>query len=230
MGQQYGPKIVTDGLVLHWDAANIRSYPGSGTTVYDLSGNGKNGTLSGGTAYDTDGGGSFYFDGVNDLISFGVGSDLFPLYNFSVDVWFSSDGTTATTGTSPALFGLTYGLRLFVNIDRLWVGVDNGTSIESFLGPTGYSFHDSSWHNVVATGNNGTIDMYIDGNAVMTSSISSWSGNTRWPTNSINFGRDNNNTMYYFRGNMAPIKIYNTKLTQSQITQNFNAIRGRFGI
>ena len=47
-----GPSIVTDGLVLALDAANHKSYPGSGTTWYDLSGNGNNGTLNCGPSFD----------------------------------------------------------------------------------------------------------------------------------------------------------------------------------
>ena len=64
-----GKPIVTDGLVLCLDAANPKSYPGSGTTWTDLSGNGNNGTLVNGVGYNSDNGGSLSFDGVNDYVS-----------------------------------------------------------------------------------------------------------------------------------------------------------------
>ena len=46
MGVGYNPKIITNGLIGHWDSSNLKSYPGSGTTWYDLSGNGYNATMS----------------------------------------------------------------------------------------------------------------------------------------------------------------------------------------
>ena len=63
MGTSYNPHIVSDGLVLCLDAANPRSYPGSGTSWYDLSGNGNNGTLVNGVGYSSDNAGSLVFDG-----------------------------------------------------------------------------------------------------------------------------------------------------------------------
>ena len=68
--------IVTDGLVLHLDAGNPLSYPGSGTTWNDLSGNNNNGTMIGGVTYNSDNGGVMIFDGVDDCIDLGVGSQL----------------------------------------------------------------------------------------------------------------------------------------------------------
>jgi uncharacterized delta-60 repeat protein len=66
MGISYNPRIVTDGLVLALDAANPKSYPGSGTTWTDLSGNGNTGTLTNGPTYSSANGGSIAFDGVDD--------------------------------------------------------------------------------------------------------------------------------------------------------------------
>ena len=66
MAYSNGPKIVTDGLVLCLDAANSKSYPGTGTAWNDLSGNGNNGTLINGVGYNSNNGVSLVFDGVND--------------------------------------------------------------------------------------------------------------------------------------------------------------------
>jgi hypothetical protein len=66
-----GPNIVTDGLVLYLDAANQKSYPGTGTTWNDLSGNGNNGTLVNGPTFNSDNNGSIVFDGVDDYVNFG---------------------------------------------------------------------------------------------------------------------------------------------------------------
>jgi len=71
MGTSYNANIVTDSLVLCLDAANPRSYPGSGTTWYDLSGNGHNGTLVNGVGFNSGERGSMIFDGTNDYIDYG---------------------------------------------------------------------------------------------------------------------------------------------------------------
>jgi hypothetical protein len=68
MAQNFGPKIPTNGLVLMWDAADANSYPGSGTTIYDLSGNGNHGTLYNGVGFSTENGGVLTFDGTNDSV------------------------------------------------------------------------------------------------------------------------------------------------------------------
>lgn len=70
MGLTHSPKIVTNGLVLALDAANNKSYPGSGVTWYDLSGNGNNGTLTNGPTFNVGNLGSIVFDGTNDYVSF----------------------------------------------------------------------------------------------------------------------------------------------------------------
>ena len=69
MGVAYNPNIVTDGLVLCLDAANKRSYPGTGTTWTDRSANGNNGTLTNGPTFDSANGGSIVFDGTNDYVT-----------------------------------------------------------------------------------------------------------------------------------------------------------------
>jgi hypothetical protein len=69
MGLSHSPSIATNGLVLCLDAANRKSYPGSGTTWTDLSGNGNNGTLTNGPTYSSANGGSLSFDGTNDVVN-----------------------------------------------------------------------------------------------------------------------------------------------------------------
>jgi len=224
-----GKSIVTDGLVLHIDAANPKSYPGTGTTINDLSGNGNNGTLINGAAFNSANAGSIEFDGVNDTINFGTGNTFFPLENFTMIMWFSSDGQTDTTGAAPSLLGLTYGIRLRVNADNLSYGLDDGTTIRYLQSPSTYDFHNSSWHQVAIQANPTQRHMYIDGQYI-NSLTRNWSGTTRWPTNPANLGRDNNNSVYYFRGQIPIYKIYNKVLSAAEVLQNYNATKARFGL
>jgi len=226
MGISIGPKIVTDGLVLCLDAGDLNSYPGSGTNWYDLSGNGNDGNINGAT-YQSTNKGTFEFDGINDVVSFGAATTFFPLYNFTIEIWFSSFGTTPTTGTQPSLIGLTYGIRILIRSTYISYGLDNGTSFTYINSPSTYSFYDSSWHQVVIQATSDTRQLYIDSKFVSELS-DNWTGTTRWPTTIANLGRDNNDYIYFFRGYIPIYKIYNKILTTQEITQNFNAQKSRF--
>ena len=69
MGLAHSPSIVTDGLVLCLDAANTKSYPGSGTTWTDISGKGYDGTLTNGPTFSSNYGGNIVLDGSNDFVT-----------------------------------------------------------------------------------------------------------------------------------------------------------------
>jgi len=211
------------------DAGTATSYPGTGTTAYDLSGNNKNATLVNGVGYDSANGGSWTFDGVNETIRLGTGNTVFPMANFSMELWFKSDGITATTGTAPALLGITYGVRLSVKSNYLSYGLDNGTAFSYVSTPSTYSFYDSSWHHVVIEASPTKRQIFVDGELSATLN-DTWAGNTRWPTNTANIGNDNNNTMYFFRGNIASFNIYNVNLSASDVNSHFNASRGLYGL
>ena len=225
-----GPNTIETGLVISVDAANPTSYPGSGTTWRDLSGNSKNGTTSGAT-YGSQNGGVFNFDGINDTISFGTGNTFFPLTSFTIDLWTQSKGTVPTTGTTPGLFGFTYGIRAYFDLtNRVVLSISSGSSSQNLTYTHNTNIRDDgSWNNIVfqATPTNSYI--YLNGELKASQSLT-WLGNTVWPTNTWNLGRDNNNSTQFFTGSIASYKMYNTALTLPQIQQNFNAIRGRFGI
>ena len=145
-----------------------------------------------------------------------------------MELWFKSNGTTPTTGTTPGLLGITYGIRLLVNSSSLSFGLDNGTTFTYATTPSSYTFYNSSWHQVVIQANSTTRNIYVDG--LLSKTLNdSWSGSTRWPTNTANIGRDNN-SMYYFTGNISSIKFYNTVLSASEISQNFNTSKSRYGL
>lgn len=231
MGIAYNPSIATNGLVLYLDAANNRSYPGTGTAWTDLCGSGKNGTLinMNESNFSPLNSGIFTFDGTNEVINFGTGATFFPMQNFTMDLWFRCDGTTPTTGRVPGLFGWTYGLRVVLYSNFIVYTLDNGTLFEEIYSPSTYSFYTSLWNNVVVQANSTSMTLYLNSNLVQTKATT-WSGSTRWPGNSVNLGRDNNDVDLYFRGAMSCFKIYNRVLNSNEISQNFNALRGRFGI
>ena len=94
MGTYGGPDIVTDGLVLSLDAANKKSYPGSGTAINDLSGDGRNGVLTNGPTFSTTNAGTISFDGTNDKIILNdTLATAFTTLYWTTDIWFKiNDG------------------------------------------------------------------------------------------------------------------------------------------
>ena len=217
----HGPKVVTDGLVLALDAADRNSYPGSGTTWTDLSGNGNNGTLVNGVGYNGSNGGSLSFDGVDDYISFSTSSSLqFGTGNFSIDFIFKFNSITVNQyffdfGTNNLVLqyyqsGSGYVLRYLTQTTQ--------------IKDTTYTLNTNIFYNLTVVRNSGTGYLYLNSNQ-----ISSWSDSGNYTSNSLDIFRYGGRS-FYTNGNLYNFKIYNRALTSSEIRQNFNALRGRFGI
>jgi len=230
----YGtPPIVTNGLVVFIDAASNLSYISGSTTVRDLSGNAKNGTRSGGTGFSPENGGIFTFDGVNDTINFGTGNTFFPLNSFTIDLWFQSKGTVPTTGTRPGLFGFTFGIWTnFTSGNNIQFGVSSGSTVATQ--PLNYTYtsnfrDDGQWYNINFQATPTSSSIYLNGEPKASRGVT-WLGNTEYPNNGWNLGRDNNNVNLFFTGSIASYKMYNRALTQQEIAQNYNALKSRFGL
>lgn len=230
MGLAHSPRIVTNNLIMCVDAGNEKSYSGSGTAWNDLVGR-HGGTLVTPDYVSTAPANMSFVSDNSDVVSFGIGSDWFPLYSFTLEAWVKSSGMGAGMGLG-GIFGFTYGIRLhFSTSGVVRFGVDNGTDLNTVN--SGGNYQDGVWHHIVATKNNsGSTDngnLYIDGDLKVSESRT-WTGTTRWPTNLMQLGRDQNNSTYYLNGEMALARVYNAELSAAQVLQNFNATRGRFGV
>ena len=226
-----GPDIVTDSLVLSLDAGDPASYPGSGTTWTDLSGNGNNGTLSA-AAIGTDIPGVMDFNGSDEYISCNRAVED----DFTLDIWFYP------TANGDANFGPTvywyggsglmdcetggqtddFGLVWYSNTIAFGVGNPDTTYQSSALSL-------NVWHNVICTRtkSSGVLAIYIngisDGGGAHTNTASLDAMSTMY------IGNDSG-TRGYLTGNIAICRAYNKVLTQNEISQNFNAHRSRFGL
>jgi hypothetical protein len=221
MGVNYNTSIVTDGLALCLDAANKRSYPGSGTTWLDLSGNGNNGTLVNGVGFNGDNGGSLVFDGVNDYISTSV-TGTFPQISF--DYWgFFDDPNLNTKLRNESAFGdwtsnrVHWGTRWSVgmhwNVNGAWIETP-ATNLKY-----GWNHFSLIWNHTA-----GQRLIYIN-NILSTS----WTTNGNMVLGDFRIGVATNLNAYY-RGNISNFKIYNRALTPQEVQQNFNATKSRYGI
>lgn len=231
MGLNHGPNIVMDGLVLHLDAANVKSYPGSGTAWTDLSGKNNNGTLTNGPTY---GNNSISFDGVDDYVNVPVaaGSSLKVTNSVTVSTWiynrqwkesdFVEAGVTSI-GDSGFVLWTTNIYYSKTNIAFGKQASDWATYIESV---TDFSQKLNVWMNIVGTYDGSTTRLYYNGR-LDNSKASTFSYNVTACTIG---GGTSAYSDGYFNGNIACTKIYNRALSAEEVLQNFNALRGRYGV
>jgi hypothetical protein len=221
---------VTDGLVLALDAADRNSYPGSGTTWTDLSGNGNNGTLVNGVGYSGDNLGSLSFDGVDDYASIAHSSTLNFNTALTISVWYYSGNVEGFLYLKGRTDADNYNPFIYANGRYLWTG-PNGRS--NYNPPSGF-IQSNTWYNLTVShisGNNPNIYR----NAIVSTShtYSEGSGARALGTNTNPVGINADiprGTIGTFNGRIVSIQAYNRALTSTEISQNFNALRGRFGI
>jgi len=231
MALAHSPRIVTDGLVLCLDAGNTKSYPGSGTTWTDLSGNGRNGVLTNGPTYSN---GSLVFDGTddrvvitnNELARIGTG-------NHTITAWVNNDIVTEEdfigTGTSQGDV-------------LLMIFIQAGGGAGGFRGHAWSSTGSSNTIDsprAIGTGNwnmltqrvtwGGNIDLFENGVLTKTQVLSGGAP-TSSRTKFIIGSRTDGGSGGHFDGRIANVQAYNRALTATEIQQNFNALRGRFSI
>lgn len=233
MGVNYSPRIVTDGLVLCLDAANKKSYPGSGTSWYDLSGNMKNGSL---------------------VSTFTFSSNNQGALNFS-----SSSSTHVRVGpvTSSCSTSITY--CLWFNTKSLsssqtllwdddaqsggdaWININTNGTIQTNRDSDGFgvmvsktTITTNTWYNLTFVANSTSPNkiLYFNGVSDNTNSVLiATRSNRSYVTLGANFdGGTYPGGANYFNGYMSHVSIYNRALSAEEISQNFNALRGRYGL
>jgi hypothetical protein len=232
MATKYSPKIITNGLVLSLDAANNKSYPRSGTTWTDLSGNNNTGTLTNGPTFSSANGGSIVFDGTNDYISLGTSTLYLPSVSHALEIWVKSPSLGSGMNAG-GLISITYGIIMQINGGNLYYSVYNSDTSAYIISAatTGLNLHDNIWHHIVCTKGTSTFEMYVDGVVKQTGSFSGvWSGTNIWSEMSATVGSNPNDVYYYLKGSVGLAKIYKRYLNASEVLQNYNATKGRFGL
>ena len=226
MGLTHSPRIVTDGLVLCLDAANSRSYPGTGTTWTDRSVSGNNGTLTNGPTFSSDNRGAIVFDGSNDYVEIAnsTGSE-YNFSNMSVGCWFKSSSTQTTTPLVSKISNIFGGLNGWL----LLVESSGPFFRPSYVGNTASAsqdVRDGNWHYVIGTADGTNAKIYVDGVLKATASNS----NTSNSTYSVYIGAFGvmGGISNYTEANIASVHIYNKALDDSEVLQNYLATKGRY--
>jgi len=223
----HSPKIVTDGLVLALDAANTKSYPGSGTAWNDLTNNSYNALLYNGPTFDGGNGGSIVFDGVDDYATLGTTTVLQSGLNSSAfSAWWKYLGQgTGLDKRGFVLESANFNYSLLVNINGT-LGVHINTTTDGTQYVPGFIPTQGQWYNSAVVWDGANLIVYINGVEVGRRAQIG----TSLDASSLRIGtyRDNNNRWWV--GNISSISMYNKALTVQEVLQNFNATRSRFGV
>jgi hypothetical protein len=233
-----GVNIVTEGLVLYLDAANTKSYPGSGTTWTDVSKGGNNGTLTNGPTFNSGNGGSIVFDGVNDYVPL---SSHIPITNiFTINVWcvFNELGFTGPGFTKRKTL-ISYDYPYAANRGFCFIGsANNGSDFFISLGQdqkftsstTGYvTLNTPIMLTAVANAGNSLMKLYKNGSEVNYNVQADANINLSY-TSLPNIGVMLPSGQNFMNGGIYNINIYNRALTAQEVLQNYNATKTRFGL
>jgi hypothetical protein len=222
----HNPSIVLNGLVLALDAANIKSYTGSGTTWTDLSGRGNTGTLTNGPTYSSANGGSLSFDGSSQYVNIS-GSTTVSEATFSV--WLRRNGNQS--GYAGILHsrggGGTSGFNFSPTTNNL--GYHWNDTAGSYQFNSGLIPPDGAWSMCVVVVTSTAATFYLCQSSGITTATNTLA-HASTTINALNLGRDSFGSLRYFNGNISQASIYNRALSAAEVSQNYNALRGRFGI
>tara|TARA_R110000851_G_C12877998_1_gene545695 strand:+ start:25 stop:738 length:714 start_codon:yes stop_codon:yes gene_type:complete len=234
-----GPHIITDGLILALDAGSARSYPGSGTTWYDLSGNGNDVTITGPTWNST---GYFAFDGTNDYCSTSSNLNLTSYNSVVVQVGIKTNNTnssmfafehTINWNSNAGGFGLALHSNGSGNSPNILHTNHNSQVGKNYLFNinTDWSIHTNVFSKIVdATGRLA----YVNGNLVPFAANNGYTTSTNTGNgsfaNAIFYIGSRGGTGTYLNGDIAFVRVYGFKLPATEILQNYNALKNRFGL
>ena len=230
--------IITNGLIYNIDASKNASYPGIGTTIYDLSGIGNTGTLTNGPTFSSQNSGSIVFDGTNDfinlpntnLLTFGTNPFSIEFWMYSTYIFPGSGGVYKTILSNYSSYQSDFGSYFYLALFNLQnstlqnkVGVLDHTG--NFLD---FSFSvpivPNQWTHIALTRNGSTFTWYKNGTLQVSTSVASnnFSGVR---TSKIGGGVSSIGT---FEGRLPLMRIYNKTLTAQEISQNYNATKNRY--
>lgn len=235
MAYDNGPRINTNGLVLSLDASDKNSYPGSGTSWFDLSGNGRNFTFNSTPTFTTERGGGITFNGTSQYCTgpasnaFSLGQEFtiefvakstVTLYN-SLFQWFDPSNVRAIQVHWPLAQGdntVYYDVGGCCGATQRVTWADGATLLNV----------DAYGALRCRVGTNPTRQIFVNNTSVANSGVNSTATITYGSTAAIIGAFDT--TQLFWKGNLYFFRMYNRALTDAEMTQNYNVQKSRFGL
>lgn len=225
--------IVKNGLILDLDASKKDSYVSGSATWNDISRNGNNGILTNGPLYNSSNGGNIFFDGSNDTINLGNvlnnnGTQPMSwslLLNFASSPVFDALIAKYNTGTG-------YYITM-TNTSRVQFGIGQTLTSNAIRVFSSNVLTTSTWYHIVVTYDGSKlasgINIYVNNsNTILTTNYDTFTGSSS-NSQSVELGRAGLGGNY-FNGNMVQIQIYDRALSAAEVSQNYNALKGRFNL
>lgn len=223
-------QLVATNLRINLDAAQLRSYPGTGTAWFDLSGNNSTGVFVNGPTFNSANGGCIITDGVNDYVSTTYLGSVDS--NFTFSAWFKNDNYSeekyiitrgrdgAGAGWSLLLSIATTGLAGAGVVPTLPTVIGIGCSSTTVIPLNTWYYLTGVW--ISSTSINIYVNGILEGTTLTT-------GRTRLRTSTNGFQLASVTTGIFTSGATAAVEVYDRALSATEILQNFNARKTRFG-
>jgi hypothetical protein len=226
---KFANTLVQQGLVLNLDAGIPASYTQTGSIWYDISGNNYSGSMISGSSFSSFGGGCIVFDGVDDYVQTNVNQNT---DNASItwEAWFWDNSAGGFTGNTAIISN--YGPNATTPFTLLHIDV-NGYPFFGQRNSSGteesiyYSTNicNSVWHHIVGVVDGSNMYLYVDG--ILRGSKTKITGIT---TSGQNIVIGSNHLSRYQSCRIANARLYNIALSAAQVSQNYNAIKDRYGL
>lgn len=228
MARFHGPGVVTPGLLLYLDAANIKSYTSNATVWTDLTLRKQNATLANGPTYNSDAGGCIVFDGTNDRSNIAHNTYYVSTTGYTISAWFNfsviNTGEVALLRKSEA-----YQLGFqAANTIRCLVYTSGGINGWTSGNDVTYNFLTNNWYNMTMTWNQSNLRIYVNNVQVKVATVTGTGFDNRSAALQIGYA----DSLGYagLNGKYSCLLFYNRALSIEELNRNYNALRGRFGV
>jgi len=213
-----------NNFVVHPDLVGYWKFDeGSGNIAHDSSVFGNNGTLINGPTWTTGQvNNALSFDGTDDYVDIGIGTNYFPMPKFTLCAWIKST-EIGTASTARGIIGITYGLNLYLSTNgNLYLRINTNPSTETFAYISyPQNLLDAKQHFVCASYDGTNVNLFIDGELKKTQAAT-WGGTTHWPTYIATIGWDVNSSPWKFKGLIDEVRIYNRDLSDTEIKRYYD--------
>jgi hypothetical protein len=234
MSLSRGPKIISNGLVLYLDAANNKSYPGSGTSWNDLSGNGRNLTLTNGPTFNASNIGTLVFDGTND---YAVVNPVSAFNIYCISMWFKPTTIINSVSAYKPLIHFKSSTSKYISfgdttnrVANEYITIVQEPGDKRTAVNDGGSLSAGVWYNIVFNYESSQYNIYIN-NTLKSTTIGSSTGNVPLITDpDFIYLNSYEGTSGYLDSSLSMCMIYNRTLSASEILQNYNITRKRYGL